>query len=300
MMGGDVIAANDYGAALRVHGAEVDVRPADAVGDMSGFDWLHIWSANAPQWSHPVALAAKRHGIKVAMTPNWWSRKKRLDYYGYLERDIVPGYTNSVAQTLNLADLLLVCTMSEAVECWKLVPYRRIFLFQHGCTMPDAQIQEPEDYVLCLARLEQHKNQVNLAMACKHLGYRLLLFGSVADESVRQQAVALGAEYAGVGDHDQAMDLLGRARVHALPSFSETPGMSNMEAALLHVPAVMGNIGAEPEFFGYGGIYADPTDWRHIAAGVDIAWKRGRLEWAYVPTWEIVAMRALEYLEAWT
>jgi glycosyltransferase involved in cell wall biosynthesis len=158
--------------------------------------------------------------------------------------------------------------------------------------------QEPEDYVLCLARLEQHKNQVNLAMACRHLGYRLILFGAEADKSIRQQAVALGAEYAGAGDHHTAMELLSQARVHALPSFSETPGMCNMEAALMGVPAVMGNIGAEAEFFGYGGIYADPTDWRHIAAGVEIAWQRGRGEWAYVLPWEQVAMRALEYLEA--
>jgi glycosyltransferase involved in cell wall biosynthesis len=298
MMGGDVIAAHDYVAALQVHGAEVGIRPADNLGDVRDFDWVHIWSANAPQWGLPVAREVKRQGTRLTITPNWWSRKKRLDHYGYHEQDVVPGYTASVAQVLSMADVLFVCTMSEAVECWKLAPYKTAFVFQHGCNMPGVEAQEPEDYVLCLARLEQHKNQVNLAMACKHLGYRLILFGAVADESVKHQAVALGAEYAGMGDHHQAMDLLSRARVHALPSFSETPGLSNMEAALLEVPAVMGNIGAEPEFFGYAGIYADPTDWRHIAAGVDIAWRRGRGQWAHVPPWEVVAMRALEYLEA--
>jgi glycosyltransferase involved in cell wall biosynthesis len=300
-MGGDVVAAQDYAEAMRVHGPEVEVRPADALGDVSDFDWVHMWSANAPHWGLSAARAVKRQGVRLAITPNWWSRKARLDYYGYHEQDVAPGYTNSVAQTLQLADVLMVCTMSEALECWKLAPYKAVFHFKHGCALPNGiEQQEPADYqyVICLARIEPHKNQVNLAMACRMLGHPLKLVGSKADASFVRQAEALGAQIVDRMTRQQAIEALAQARVHALPSFSETPGMSNMEAALLHVPAVMGNIGAEPEFFGYGGIYADPTDWRHIAAGIELAWNRGRMEWAYVPSWELVTMSVLEYLEA--
>jgi glycosyltransferase involved in cell wall biosynthesis len=73
--------------------------------------------------------------------------------------------------------------------------------------------------------------------------------------------------------------------------------MSNMEAARLNVPAVMGNIGAEPEFFGYGGLYADPRNWRQIAQAVNIAWNRPRQQWAIIPSWSEVAQRGIAYME---
>jgi glycosyltransferase involved in cell wall biosynthesis len=297
MPGGDVIAARGYAEALRANGVEVGVRPADDLAGLAHYDWIHIWSANAPQWAYPVASRAKQQGARVIMTPNWWSRKARLDFYGYHEQDVARGYTGQVAQTLALADHLFVCTMSEAVECWKLVPHKAAFLFRHGCDVGDVEPQEAEDYVLCLARVEQHKNQVNLAMACKALGVELLLVGAAADPAMTAQATALGAEHLPTLPHDEALKLLAKARVHALPSFSETPGMSNMEAALLQVPAVMGRTGAEPEFFGYGGIYVDPTEWRDIARGITLAWERGRYVWAFIPTWDEIAARAVEYLE---
>lgn len=302
MPGGDVIAAEGYAKGLKAAGIEVAVRPANDMGSIVNYDWVHIWSANAPQWGYPVASNVKQQGGRLIMTPNWWSRKARLDHYGYHEQDVAQGYTGQVAQTLVLADHLFVCTMSEAVECWKLVPHKATFLFRHGCDVGDVEPRETDEfhYVLCLARIEQHKNQVNLAMACKALDVHLLLVGAAADPAMTAAAVALGAEHIPTLPHKEALARLAKARVHALPSFSETPGMSNMEAALLQVPAVMGRTGAEPEFFGYGGIYVDPTEWRDIARGISLAWERGRCVWAFIPTWEEIAERALDYLEGVT
>jgi glycosyltransferase involved in cell wall biosynthesis len=296
-IGGDVIAAKAYGAALERHGVEVSIRPADKLADVTAFDWVHMWSANAPQWGYPTAVSVRQQGVRLIITPNWWSRKARLDYFGYLEQDVAPGYTNRVAQTLDQATVLFVCAMSEAVECWKLAPFRAAYWLGHGCDI-DTEQQQPEDYVACLARIEPHKNQVNLAMACRALGLPLKLVGSIGDPAVLAQAKAIGAEHIQPDSRADALDILARARVHALPSFSETPGMSNMEAARLNVPAVMGNIGAEPEFFGCGGLYADPRNWRQIAQAVQIAWQEKRLQWAAIPSWDTVAKRGLEYMGA--
>ena len=298
LMGGDTVAARGYADGLRDCGVEVDIAPATAMPDVSTYDWVHMWSANAPQWGLPTVEAVKQRGCRLIITPNWWSRRERLDYYGYHEQDVAPGYTGAVAKTLPKADILFVCTMSEAVQCWRLVPYKQVYAFGHGCDIGEVEKRDAEDYVVCLARIEPHKNQYNTAMACKALGLPLKLIGAVGDQGLLAQAKALGAEYCGAFAQPKALQVLSRARVHCLPSFSETPGMSNMEAALLNVPAVMGNIGAEPEFFGYGGIYADPTDWRNIARGIEVAWARKRVHWANIPTWKQIAERTVEFLGA--
>ncbi len=298
-IGGDIIAARAYGEALEGIGVGADVVAADDMGPISGYDWVHLWSANAPGWALPVAEAVKRQGGKLIITPNWWSRAVRQEYYGYLDQDVIPGYTGSVARVLSMADILFVCTMSEAQQCWHLAPFKRVYWFGHGCDDAGGAIAgDPGDYVTCLARIEPHKNQVNLAMACRELGKPLRLVGSISDPAYWAQAKALGAERVEVEDREGALDILARARVHALPSFFETPGMSNMEAAVLGVPAVLGSLGAEIEFFGGGGIYADPRHWRQIAQAIVIAWEQPRQQWADIPTWEAVARRGLHYMES--
>jgi glycosyltransferase involved in cell wall biosynthesis len=280
----------------RYYARPIEIRGADSIGNVADFDFVHMWSANAPHWGYPAASHIKQQGVKLIITPNWWSREKRLEHFGYFEQDVAPGYTGNVAQTLALADVLFVCAMSEAVQCWNLVPFKPVYWLGHGCDVDD-EIQNPENYVACLARIEPHKNQYNLAMACRALDLPLKLVGGVNDPALLNQVKALGAEHI-TCNRQEALDILAKARVHALPSFSETPGMSNMEAARLNVPAVMGNIGAEPEFFGYGGLYADPRNWRQIAQAIDIAWYRPRQQWAIIPSWSEVAQRGIAYMEA--
>lgn len=296
--GGDKLAAQSFAFSRPINFDVFDLQTADSF-NLDGIDWAIIWSANSPSWALQAAAKVKQAGVKLAIIPNWWSRKARLDFYGYHEQDVAPGYTNAVAQVLGLADVLFVCTMSEAVECWKLAPFKPVHWIGHGCDIAGVNPYEnPEDYVSCLARIEPHKNQYNLALACNRMEIPLKLVGYPADSNMMNQCKALGAEIVGPKPRAEALDILAKSRVHALPSFSETPGMSNMEAARLGVPAVMGNIGAEPEFFGPGGIYVDPTDWRQIARGIQLAWQRPRQQWADIPDWIDVAQRALEYMGA--
>jgi glycosyltransferase involved in cell wall biosynthesis len=93
------------------------------------------------------------------------------------------------------------------------------------------------------------------------------------------------------------MQLLARARIHALPSFGEVVSLANQEACSLGVPAVMSYVGAEPEYFGAGGFYCNPTDPGDIARAIADAWGAPRGVWAEMPTWDEVAKRGIEWME---
>lgn len=297
--GGDLLTVAEYAKALRKLDVEVDTRSADELGgDWSEYDFIHLWAACSPDWGLPVAMEAEKQEKPLIITPSWWGREIRQWFYGHAGEDLAENYTPAVAETLKRANVFFCCTMSEAVECWKLAPGVSALARMMGHPPLNVEVQEPEDYVLCLGRIEAHKNQQTLAQACKMIGVKLICAGHINHPQIADLAVQQGAEIREHLEFDEAMKLLSKARVHALPSFSETPGLANMEAAMLGVPGVMGTVGAEPEFFGDGGIYANPWDANSIAVAITQAWEKPRRPWATIPEWRTVAVKAREWMRS--
>jgi glycosyltransferase involved in cell wall biosynthesis len=299
--GGDYVALNGYTAALERMGIEATRRNATEPGDVSGFDFVHLWAACSPDWGLPAAYHAKQQGARLIVTPFWWDRAERQAFYGRPGQDLAEGYTPAVGQTLQLADVLFPVTMSEAGQCWKRAPRAKVWPVPMGVDRPEVTAAEkPDDYVLCIGRIEPHKNQHSLAAACYKLGIHLKLMGAVSDqiysEHVSRAAHNNVVKMSGAWNREISA-YLSRARVHALPSFFENPGLVHMEAAVMGIPAVMGNRGCEPEFFGPGGIYCDPTSVDDIAAAIAEAWERPRGQWATLPTWDEAASVAMEWME---
>lgn len=278
--GGDWVALNGYAAALRRAGAELELRAANRAGDLSGFDYAHLWAACSPDWGLPAAQAASDAGARLIVTPFWWSRDERQMSVGRGGEDLAPGYTAAVGETLRLAEVLFAVTMSEAVECWKLAPGAPVWTVPMGIDVPAGlAAQAPEDYVLCVGRREAHKNQAALARACAVLGY---------DVVFAQGQMSAAEKWA----------RLARARVHALPSFFENPGLAHGEALALGIPAVMGCHGCEPEFYGPGPFYCDPTEGDDITRALAAAWQARRCPPRMdLPTWDDAAARALAWMQ---
>lgn len=132
-----------------------------------------------------------------------------------------------------------------------------------------------QDFILCTARLETNKNQLMLIWALQDTGLPLVLAGP---ESFAGYA-ELCRRWAGPNVHfvgELSPDLLASAyaaaRVHALPSWSETPGLANLEAGLAGCALVVGNRGTETEYLGPYAQVCDPGDWQSIREAVLAAW----------------------------
>jgi len=297
--GGDWVAQKGYVLGLQSKGIDVETRPANKIGDLKDFDFAHLWAACSPDWGLPAAREAKRQNAKLIITPFWWSRAERQTHYGKAGMDLAPGYTPAVAETLKLADVLFTVTVSEAHQClqlagttnWRIVPMGIEVL---GEALP------PDDYVLCIGRIEPHKNQHALAEACNKLGHRLVLFGQTTSEGYTNLVKDRGGwvvSFASGDDYHKKV-WLQKARVHALPSFFENPGLSHGEALAIGIPAVMGGHGCELEFYGASGLYCDPTSVSSIAASIETAWSIQRRPPVILPTWSDAADKAIEAMES--
>jgi glycosyltransferase involved in cell wall biosynthesis len=126
--------------------------------------------------------------------------------------------------------------------------------------------------VLCVGRIEPHKNQLGLAEACRELGVPLTIVGPEHPhhpgyvDRCRRAYPALRW----VPECDQ-QDLVGyydAARVHALCSWFETTGLSSLEAAARGCSIVSTSRGYAHEYFGEGAHYCDPADARSVVAAL--------------------------------
>ncbi len=123
-----------------------------------------------------------------------------------------------------------------------------------------------ERFVLCAARIEHRKNQHALIRAMEGLNLPLHLAGAInrqeggywerCCEEARQRRVT-------VIHHEtlafpELLSLYLRARVHAQPSWFETPGLSSLEAAAAGCPILCTSVGSAREYFGNFARYCDP------------------------------------------
>lgn len=132
------------------------------------------------------------------------------------------------------------------------------------------------DFVLCAGRIEPKKNQLMLIWALRGTGLPLVIAGPEFDAEYAALCKRWADDnvyFIGEISPDLLASAYKAARVHALPSWFETTGLVNLEAALAGCAVVIGNRGAEKEYLRDYAYICDPGDWKSIRNAVLKAWK---------------------------
>jgi glycosyltransferase involved in cell wall biosynthesis len=131
-----------------------------------------------------------------------------------------------------------------------------------------------EDFVLCVGRVEDRKNQLALIMALKGTGLKLVLIGATTTKSKSNYYNLCKKE---ADDDVIFLDWMNReslasayhaAKVHALPSWYETPGLVNLEAGLAGCNVVATDKGSTKEYLRDYAWYCDPAKTTSIRRAV--------------------------------
>ncbi|HXB90700.1 MAG TPA: glycosyltransferase family 4 protein [Puia sp.] len=269
----------DYSGYQLLHFFNI-IRPADIL--------KHITASGKPYVVSPVFVdysesdAQTRKGpLKLLFT---CFSEDRIEYFKVLarwlfngERIMSPSYLfygqrGSVRRIIRGAVLLLPNSDNE---------YRRLFRrYRTGSSYrvipngidpvlfsppehPSVPVRE-NDLVLCAGRIEGIKNQLNLIRAVNGSSFRLLLVGAPAVnqrayyEKCRREA-GPAISFVGAVPQEELLDYYNRARVHVLPSWFETTGLSSLEAAAMGCSIVITDRGDTSEYFGDQAIYCDPA-----------------------------------------
>jgi glycosyltransferase involved in cell wall biosynthesis len=140
---------------------------------------------------------------------------------------------------------------------------------------------EPGRFVLCAARKEERKNQLRLIEACRDLELPLVLVGAEPPEfreyvdrcrevASASPAPVLFLEH--VDDDQMLADAFAAARVHALPSWYESVGLSSLEAATAGCNVVASANAGAAEYLGDDAWYCEPDSVDSIRDAVSAAY----------------------------
>ncbi len=133
-----------------------------------------------------------------------------------------------------------------------------------------------KDCILCAARIEGRKSTLNLVRAVKDSPYQLVLVGKESAnqkkyvEQVHREA-GDNVHFLGTMPHSELRELYKEAKVHALVSWMETPGLSSLEAGVMDCNIVVTKKGDTYDYFGDYAFYCEPDDILSIRKAIDQA-----------------------------
>ncbi len=134
----------------------------------------------------------------------------------------------------------------------------------------------PRAGVLCVGRLEPRKNQLGLIEALRPIDVSLTLVGQAGRYNRRyaercRAAAGPNVEFIPQLAPEELRTLYRAARVHACPSWYETPGLASLEAGLCGCRLVVTPGGCTREYFGDDAHYCRPDARASIRAAVEAA-----------------------------
>jgi len=231
---------------------------------------------------------------------------------------LVQGYAKLQKEVLKLVDALLPNSSSEMnriIIDFNLTGKRYFVvpnavdskLFSDDALVIDKELNKFRNCILCVARIEGIKNQLNVVKAVKELPFKLVLVGKVAPNHKRylyqiKREATKNVYVLGEIEHCFLPQLYKVARVHVLASWFETTGLSSLEAGAMDCNLVIGDRGDVREHFKDYAYYCDPGSVESIRKAIVKAYENPlnpKLKKHILNnyTWEVTAKKTLQAYE---
>ena len=309
--GGDTIVMERLTEGLRARGIEVEFELLGQA-DVRGYDLVHLYNFAAQQITEFFAKRSAQANVPFVVTTLYedWPRffhqmhlmAKALQAYVQLGQpqekwaslaeaaklcEPHPHLDNSWAAA-NAAALL--ATGEREIQTLRKDYGESIHTVVNHVGCDIAQFQDSgelfvskhgmKDFVLCVGRLETRKNQLMLLKALEHSELPLVFAASGFTYQPEYAEACRTFKRAGQTvfldrlTPEELSSAFAAAKVHALPSYYELPGIVSLEAARLGANIVVSDSGTPRDYFGGLAFYAKPDDPQDILNAVTAAFHR--------------------------
>ena len=307
--GGDTIQVRETARNLADMGITTEIKLADETINYGQYDLLHFFNLARPadilfhskkaqkpfvvstilcNYSEYDKYHRKGLGTLFSFLPadhieylktiaRWLKGKDHLSSMEYLWR----GQRNCITRILKNSAMILPNSVSEYERITQTYPCNAKYsiipngvdanLFHRNCN-----VQKDDNLVLCVARIEGIKNQLNLIKALNNTSFKLLLVGSHAPNQKAyydecRSVAAPNITFIDQVPQPELVKYYQQARVHILPSWFETTGLSSLEAAVMGCNVVITDKGDAKEYFGSNAFYCDPAEPESIRRAIETA-----------------------------
>jgi glycosyltransferase involved in cell wall biosynthesis len=197
------------------------------------------------------------------------------------------GYYGMMKEIVDNTSIFLpnsVSEMNRVAGEFKLKNYNSVSIpnaidksvFTEDESNKENKFSDYKDCIVCAARIEGRKSTLNLVRAVKGTNHTLVLVGKESQnqkkyvEQVHSEA-GENVVFLGAIPHDDLRDLYKVAKVHALVSWMETPGLSSLEAAVMGCNIVVTKKGDTYDYFEDYAFYCEPDDVNSIKVAIEKA-----------------------------
>jgi glycosyltransferase involved in cell wall biosynthesis len=307
--GGDTIQVQQTASHLEQLGVEVAVKTADEKIVYEDYDLFHLFNISRPadvlshigKFNKPYVLSPivvhyehfDRHLRKGAS--RWLFRFLpgcRIEYLKTIARAVRgqeklcsvaylwKGHKASMREVIKNTAQVLPASPTESKELkaynnevvHSIVP---LGIDSNIFSCDDDLVRE-QDLVLCVARIEGLKNQLNLIRALNGTQFRLILIGSPAPNHTKyyrqcRDEAGPNVQFIGYLPQVELKQYYRRANVHVLASHFENCGLSTLEAAAMGCKIVITRKGFVSDYIGDAGFYCDPESQGSILTAIEKA-----------------------------
>lgn len=192
------------------------------------------------------------------------------------------GHRASVRYVANNAAILLPNSESEYRRFEKKYNISRPYhVIPNGINTELTGKQYPhsdkyDNAILCMGRIEARKNQLRLIKALNNTQYKLYIHGKPSPNAMAyyEQCKEVAADNIFIEGHigdEELFTAYSNAKVHVLPSYFETTGLSSLEAAVMGCNIVVTDKGDTRDYFKDDAWYCNPDEASSIKQAVDEA-----------------------------
>jgi len=333
--GGDVVQLEELLPYLRAAGIEAELT-GESAPDLSGYDLVHTINLDRPDDPYRHCLNAIQQGKPVVVSPVHTDMTEFFEWGDPEYWDLPePGEGMPEAKAAPLSHPVerrrraLLHLQRQAVIQWATVclpnsqadadylsrafgmePARSVVV-HHGISpmffeaRPEPFVEQYglRDFVICgAARVEARKNQLSLVAAMRGTGMPLVIVGQPNPEEYRGLCRRYADDkvlFLDAMPQAELASAFAAAKVHALVSWFEVPGLVSMEAAAAGCNVVSTDRGSPREYLGEHAWYCDPRSVDSIREAVLAAYHaprsdalRQRILESF--TWERAAQKTAE------
>lgn len=234
-----------------------------------------------------------KNGEKIVSPQYWWLGHKKSIKRLYKNANMI--LPNSHSEYFRLSEFVGLAQKYKVI-------YNGIDHIEHMVS-DTAELPKDKKLVLCVARIEGNKNQYRLIKALNNTEFHLKIIGKPAPNHRRyyekcKKIAASNVEFCGFIPLEGLIKNYRIAKVHILPSYSETCGLSSLEAAYHQCSLVITKGGDTEEYFQKEAFYCNPNEEKSILEAVRKASKSHFSENLYnktknIYTWKNAAKESL-------
>ena len=297
--GGDTVQITETAKNLRQLDTGVDIYPTNKKINYSQYDLFHFFNLSRPAdiLFHIRKIKAPAVLSPILVDYSEYDKQERKGLTGFIFRmfsantneyiktisravkgnDSLPtaayirkGHRKSIIEILKKTSLLLPNSELEyqnlekkyGVQKGHVVVPNGIdpLLFQ-----PGEKKEKDNKLIVCIARIEGIKNQLNLIRAVNDTAYTLMIIGSPAPNQQNyyrqcRKSASSNIRFIDRLPQNELINYYKTAKVHVLPSWFETCGLSSLEAGAMGCNLVITDKGYTREYFGEDAFYCNPAD----------------------------------------